>query len=98
MSFYFQTPHCQSQNSENMKTYYKAMSKVRIALEWFFCNVKNCFKFILRFTKKKKFCLSPLGKIKSVCASLQNEHACLCGDEAANYFGTQPPKLREYFL
>lgn len=45
-----------------------------------------------------KFCLSPLGKIKSVCALLQNEHACLCGDEAANYFGTQPPKLQEYFL
>ena len=52
------------------------MDDVIIAVEWIFGDVKNDFKFV-DFKKDMNLCLSPVGKIYSVCALLQNAHTCL---------------------
>ena len=52
LSVHLQAPDRQAQNDQDMINYNKAMSEVRVTVEWFFGNIKNYFKFI-DFKKKK---------------------------------------------
>ena len=75
--------------------YNKAMSEVRVTVEWLFGIIKNYFKFI-DFKKEMKLCLSTVGKVYEVCALLQNAHTCLYGNQVSTFFGVDPINLQEY--
>ena len=78
-----------------MMNYNKAMSEVRVTVEWLFGIIKNYFKFI-DFKKEMKLCLSTVGKVYAVCALLQNAHTCLYGNQVSTFFGVDPINLQEY--
>ena len=78
-----------------MMNYNKAMSEVRVTVEWLFGIIKNYFKFI-DFKKEMKLCLSTVGKVYEVCALLQNAHTCLYGNQVSTFFGVDPINLQEY--
>ena len=76
-----------------MKAYNKAMSSVRVSVEWLFGEI---VKFV-DFKRAMSIRLSPIGKMYIVCALLQNAYACLYGNIVSDYFGVQPPSLEAYF-
>ena len=95
-AYQLQARYRQAQNNQDMINYNKAMSEVRVTVEWLFGNIKNYFKFI-DFKKEMKLCLSPIGKVYAVCAFLQNAHTCLYGNQVSTFFGMEPISLQEYF-
>jgi len=72
------------------------MSKLRISVEWLFGELKNYFKFI-DYKNQLKIGLSPVGKYFLVCGLLHNARACLYSNLVSDYFGIDPPNLRDYF-
>jgi hypothetical protein len=54
----------------------KAMSTVRVSVEWMFGNITKYFSFV-DFKRQMKINLSAIGKIYCVAALLQNAHTCL---------------------
>ena len=83
-------------NNQDMINYSKAMSEVRVTVEWLFGNIKNYSKFI-DFKKEMKLCLSPVGIIYAVCGLLQNAHTSLYENQVSTIFGMDPISLQEYF-
>ena len=77
--------------------YNKAMSKVRISVEWVFGQIVNYCAF-LDFKKNMKIQLSAVGKIYCVCALLTNAHTCLYKSMTSEYFDIDPPMLEQYFI
>ena len=84
------------QLSPDQIRYNKAMSEVRVSVEWLSGNITNHFKFV-NFEKQMKINLSAVGKMYVVCALLENAHTCLYGNLVSRKFELQPPSLREYF-
>ena len=82
--------------NQDEKDYNKAMSGVRVTVEWLFGLVSNYFKFI-DFKKMQRIGMSPVGKVYIVCSILQNAHTCLYGNQISETFGIDPPTVREYF-
>lgn len=80
----------------NMTAYNKAMSQVRVSVEWLFGNITNYFTFI-DFKKQMKIGLSPVGKLYVVCALFENARTCLYSNIVSQSFGVDPPTLHEYF-
>ena len=74
----------------------KAMSQVRVSVEWLFWDIVNYFAF-LDFKKKLKIGLSPVGTIYIVCALLRNVHSFLYQSSTLRFFGTDPPQILDYF-
>jgi hypothetical protein len=93
---HLQAPFRDANLTEEMKAYNKAMSSVRISVEWLFGEIVKYFKFV-DFKRALSIRLSPIGKIYIVCALLQNAHACLYGNIVSDYFELQPPNLEDYF-
>jgi hypothetical protein len=71
-----------------MRQYNKAMSSVRVSVEWLFGEITKYFKFHWK---------SPIGKIYIVSAILQNSLASLYGNIVSEYFEINPPTLENYF-
>ncbi|CAB3977112.1 Hypothetical predicted protein [Paramuricea clavata] len=82
--------------TEDMRQYNKAMSSVRVSVEWLFGEITKYFKFV-DFKQQLKIRLSPIGKIYIVSAILQNSLACLYGNIVSEYFEINPPTLENYF-
>lgn len=93
---HLQTPFRGANITPNMVQYNKAMSQVRVSVEWLFGEIVNYFKFV-DFKKQLKIGLSPVGKIYLVCALLQNARTCLYGNMVSEFFDVAPPSLQEYF-
>lgn len=74
----------------------KAMSQVRVSVEWLFWDIVNYFA-LLDFKKKFKIGISPLGKMYIVCALLRNAHSCLYQSSTSRFFGIYPPQILAYF-
>ena len=83
-------------NGQNQLDFNKAMSEVRVSVEWVFGDLLSYFKFV-DFKKQLKLGLSPVGKTYLLCGLLQNARSCLYGNTTSDYFGIQPPTLQEYF-
>ena len=79
-----------------MALFNKAMSEVRVVVEWVFGDIANYFKFI-DFKKQMKINLSSVGKMYFVCALLENARTCLFGNLVSTTFDVEPPALQEYF-
>ena len=60
-----------------MRQYNKAMSGVRVSVEWLFGEITKYFKFV-DLKQQLKIRLCPVGKIYIVCALLQNSLAYIC--------------------
>ena len=65
--------------TQDMKNFNKAMSAVRISVEWLFGDVINKFKY-MDFKKNFKIGLSPVGKMYIASAILENALTCLYGN------------------
>ena len=74
----------------------KSMSQVRVAVEWVFGDITNYFAF-LDFKKNLKIGLSPVGKMYIVCSLLRNAHTCLYHSSTSEFFGIDPPAIKDYF-
>ena len=76
--------------------YNKAMSAVRVSVEWVFGDIVNYFAF-MDFKKNLKLELSAVGKMYIVCALLTNAHTCLYKSMTSEFFDLDPPMLEQYF-
>ena len=79
-----------------MVNFNKAMSSVRVSVEWLFRDIVEYFKF-LDFKKNLKIGLSSVGKMYIVCALIRNALTCLYGNTTSTFFDLDPPTLEEYF-
>ena len=95
LGIHLQGPFKDRQLTPEMERFNKAMSAVRVSVEWVFGCVTNCFQFI-DFKRQQKLNLSSVGKIYVVCALLQNAHACLYSNIVSSVFELSPPTLEQY--
>ena len=96
LSVHLQAPFRGVALTEDQKRFNKAMSSVRVTVEWLFGLVLNYFKFI-DFKKMQRIGMSPVGKIYIVCSMLQNAHTCMYGNQISETFEIEPPPVRDYF-
>lgn len=93
---HLQVPYRCAGMTPRMEEYNKAMSAVRISVEWLFGDIINYFKF-LDFKKNLKISLSAVGKMYMACAILRNALTCMYGNSTSEFFALNPPSVREYF-
>ena len=93
---HLQGPFRNAQLTPQMMAYNKAMSEVRVSVEWLFGDIVNYFKFN-DFKKNLKIGLSCVGKQYMVSALLRNALTCLYGNQTSQFFGLQPPNIMDYF-
>lgn len=91
-----QCPFRQRVLTPDMEAFNKAMSQVRVSVEWLFGDIVNYFKF-LDFKKNLKIGMSSIGKLYLVSGLLQNAITCLYGNIISEFFDLQPPSLQYYF-
>jgi len=91
-----QAPYRQGRLTQQMEDYNKAMSAVRVSVEWLFGDIIDSFKF-LDCKKSLKISLSSVGKMYLVCALLRNAITCLYGNQTSEFFDLEPPTLEGYF-
>ena len=96
LQVHLQAPFRTGNLAPNQESFNKAMSEVRVAVEWLFGEIKTFFKFV-DFKSQQKIGLSAVGKVYVVCALLQNARACMYGNKVSEYFDIEPPTLQEYF-
>ena len=83
--------------TEDEKRFNKAMSKVRVSVEWGFGKICQYFAF-LDFKKNLKVLLQPVAKYYAVGALMTNCHTCLYGSLTSTFFEVNPPSLETYLL
>jgi hypothetical protein len=96
LNVHLQTPYRGAHLTNHMVMYNKAMSEVRVSVEWLFGNITNYFKFV-DFKKQLKVGLSAVGKFYVVSALLENARTCLYENIVSQFFNLPPPTLQEYF-
>ena len=96
LSIHLQAPFRAAHLTDEQKRYSKAISSVKLSVEWLFRLVKIYFKFI-DFKQMQRISMSPVGKVYVVCALLQNANACLYGNIISETFKIEPPNIRDYF-
>ena len=82
--------------NHNQNLYNKAMSQVRLSVEWAFNDIINYFAF-LDFKKNLKIGLSSIGKMYVVCALITNAHSCFYRNITSDFFGLDAPNILDYF-
>ena len=93
---HLQVPYRGAGITPQMELYNKAMSAVRMSVEWLFGDIVNYFKF-LDFKKNVKISLSAVGKMYIVCAILRNALICMYTNTTSEYFALDPPTIQDYF-
>ena len=93
LRMHLQTPFRNVILIPQMVNFNKAMSSVRVSVEWL---LVEYFKFV-DFKKNLKIGLSSMGKIYIVCTLLGNALTCLYGNTTSEVFELDPPTLEEYF-
>ena len=68
-----------------MQVYKKAMTEVRVSVEWMFGNITKYFSFV-DFKRQMKVNLSAVGKMYFVSTLLENAHTCLYGNIVSKAF------------
>lgn len=108
---YLLSPYQGARITREQRAWNKAMSKVRIVVEWAFKEVISLFGF-LDFPKNQKHLLQPVGLQFRVAVLLHNAHVILHRPQIAQYFDIdrdggpedyieqqliEPPSLDSYF-
>ena len=96
LGVHLQGPFREPALTPEMQAYNKAMSELRVSVEWMFGNITKFFSFV-DFKRQMKIHLSAIGKMYVTCALLENTRTCLYGNIVSTYFGLPPPTLHEYF-
>ena len=91
-----QAPFQNANLTPQQEAFNTSMSKVRTSVEWLFGDITNWFSF-MDFKKNLKIGLSCVGKMYIVCALLKNARTCLYGSMTTEFFGLDPPDIRQYF-
>ena len=73
----------------------RAMSAVRVSVEWSFGKIVQLFAY-LDFKKNQKILLQPVAKYYLVGTLLTNCHTCLYGSQTTTFFDMPPPSLKVY--
>lgn len=92
---FMQAPFKGCNLSEDMERYNRAMSEVRLTVEYGFQRVVTLWAFV-DFKKNQKLKLSKIGKQYLVAIMLANLHCCMYGNQTCQYFDIQPPTAEEY--
>jgi hypothetical protein len=71
-----QAPFRNRELTPEMREFNKAMSGVRVSVEWMFGNITKYFS-IVDFKRQMKVNLSAIGQLYFVPTLLQNAHTCL---------------------
>jgi len=79
----------------DMQAFNRAMSELRVSVEWLFGDVSNYFKFI-DYKKNLKLGMSSVGKQYMVSALLRNCLTCLYGNSTSTFFDLEPPTINNY--
>lgn len=82
------TPFGGAHINQDQRDWNKAMSKVRIVVEWCFKEVIQMFPF-LDFPRMQRALLSPVGLQYPVAVLLHNAHVCLHHPQIPQYFQSQ---------
>ena len=82
--------------TSEMQAFNKAMSFVRVSVEWMFGNITKYFSFI-DFKRQMKSNLSAISKMYIVSVLLENACTCLYGNIVLATFELEPPTLEQYF-
>ena len=96
LRIHLQAPYRGNNIPNIQKDFNKAMSSVRISVEWLFEEILTYFAF-LDFRKNLKIGLSAIGKMYIVCALLTNARSCLYKSQTSTFFDVDPPLLEDYF-
>ena len=96
LGVHLQGPFKEARLTPDMEAYNKAMSEVRVSVEWMFGNITKYFSFV-DFKRQMKINLSAIGKMYIVCALLENARTCLYGNIVSTYFELSSPSLQGYF-
>lgn len=81
--------------TQDQDKFNRAMSSVRISVEWGFAILKSKWAFI-DFSKNLQVFSNCPGKIILAAFILTNAHTCLYGNQISKKFGVRPPPLAEY--
>ena len=95
VSSHILAPYRGSQLSQQQADFNKAMSKVRVSVEWTFGKVCQYFSYI-DFKRNQKVLLQPVAKYYLVASLLTNCHTCLYGSLTSTFFDMDPPTLATY--
>ena len=93
---HLQVPYRGAGIKPQMELHNKAMSAIRMSVEWLFEDIVNCFKF-LDFKRNLKIPLSAVGKMHIVCAIRRNALTCMNTNSTSEYFVLDPPTIQDYF-
>lgn len=93
--WYIEVPHQGSNLSAAQSAFNRAMSSVRITVEWIFKEVKLYFP-TMDYKRKLKVHEAPVGLLYTSCMLLCNMRNCIYRNQVARYFECDPPKLEEY--
>ncbi|CAB4017499.1 Hypothetical predicted protein [Paramuricea clavata] len=96
LGVHLQAPFRERELTPAMAEFNREMSRVRVSVEWMFGNITKYFSF-LDFKRQMKLHLSPVGKIYTVAALLQNAHTCLYENIVSHFFYLKSPSIHEYF-
>ena len=91
------TPYRGCQLTTQQQDFNKAMSSVRVSVEWTLGKIVNYFSY-LDFKRSNKVLLQPVGKYYLVAALLTNCHTCLYGSQTSTFFSLDPPSLETYLF
>ena len=75
----------------------RAMTKVRIAVEWSFGRTGQLFALSQHWQKQQLRKHDHARYVYFVATLLRNAHVCLYGSIVSTYFQCQPPTLEEFF-
>ncbi|KAH9121244.1 hypothetical protein LEN26_009665 [Aphanomyces euteiches] len=89
------SPYKGANLTTQQKLFNRAMSKVRVSVEWCFGSVVNNWSFV-DFKKNLKVYLQPVGKMYIVAALHQNIYTCYHGNNYSAFFDCTPPNAAEY--
>ena len=95
VSSHILAPYRGSQLSQQQADFNKAMSKVRVSVEWTFGKVCQYFSYI-DFKRNQKVLLQPVAKYYLVASLLTNCHTCLYGSLTSTFFDMDRPTLATY--
>lgn len=93
--WYMEVPFQGATLSAAQKAFNKAMSSVRISVEWLFKEIKMHFVTV-DFKRKMKVLESPIGMLYMASMVFANFRNCLCPNQISKYFGVAPPNLEKY--
>ena len=94
---HLQTPFRNMILTPQMANFNKAMSSVRVSVEWLFGDIVEYFKFV-DFKKNLKIGLSSIGKMYIVCALLRNALTCLYGNTTSEFLSWIHPPWKNTLL